>query len=67
MLLHELNYLLMEGKQSIQSPPRLLLLRKLIEEGKMVGGVRSLYYLFGEMLYQEPQLLVVQANYQTRR
>jgi hypothetical protein len=42
-----------------------LLLRKLIEEGKMVGGVRSLYYLFRGMLYQELQLLVVRANYQT--
>jgi hypothetical protein len=26
-------------------------LRKLIEEEKMVGGVKSLYYLFREMLY----------------
>jgi hypothetical protein len=51
MLLHGLDYLLMGGIQFIQFPLRLLLLRRPVEGGKMVGGVRSLCYSFGEILY----------------
>jgi hypothetical protein len=58
MLLHGLDYLLMGGIQFIQSLLRLLLLRRPVEGGKMVGEVRSLYS-FREMLYRGLQLLVV--------
>lgn len=63
MLLHGLNFQLEVGKLFILFLLQLQLLMMLGEGGMMGEVIKSLYYLFGEMLYLGLRLLGVQVSF----